>query len=167
MKGWLVLMLGLSASAATAHAQQGEGREQPEVPAQYAPPPGMCRVWLAGVPAAQQPAPTDCASAIRKRPNQGRVLFGSDREMPRPALVPTRPRSAQQEERQREERRAPREPAGVERRDEPQTAPRAEVRKEPRAEPSKKEPRAEPRVEAPPGRARRPAPPPRSRQSSR
>ena len=159
MKGWLVLMLGLSASAATAHAQQGEGREPSEVPAQYAPPPGMCRVWLAGVPAAQQPAPTDCATAIRKRPNQGRVLFGSDRETARPALVPAlvpaRPQPAQREER-REERR-----------EEPRTAPKAEVRKEPRVVPSKKEPRAESPPDPRPERTRRPAPPPRSRQSSR
>jgi len=30
------------------------------------------------VPAAQQPAPTDCASAVRNRPANGRVLFGDE-----------------------------------------------------------------------------------------
>ncbi len=38
----------------------------------------MCRIWLDGVPAAQQPAPTDCASAVRNRPAKGRVIFGDD-----------------------------------------------------------------------------------------
>jgi hypothetical protein len=38
----------------------------------------MCRIWLDGVPAGQQPAPTDCATAVRSRPANGRVLFGDD-----------------------------------------------------------------------------------------
>jgi hypothetical protein len=46
------------------------------VPSSYAPPAGLCRIWLAGVPATQQPAPTDCASAIKNRPNSAAVLFG-------------------------------------------------------------------------------------------
>jgi len=42
------------------------------------PPAGMCRIWIEGVPAGQQPAPTDCASAVKNRPSNGRVLFGDD-----------------------------------------------------------------------------------------
>jgi hypothetical protein len=164
MKGWVVLMLGFSASAATAHAQQGETGE---VPAQYAPPPGMCRVWLAGVPAAQQPAPTDCATAIRKRPSQGRVLFGADRETARPVVLPARPPAATADEDRRarrepasEERRARREPADEQRRDPPRAEPRTEPRTEPR-----NEPQAEPRAESRAERTRRGAPPSaRSRQ---
>ena len=38
----------------------------------------MCRVWIDGVPAAQQPAATDCPSAIKNRPNNARVIFGDD-----------------------------------------------------------------------------------------
>jgi hypothetical protein len=38
----------------------------------------MCRVWLDGVPAGQQPAPTDCAAAVRNRPANSRVIFGDD-----------------------------------------------------------------------------------------
>lgn len=49
-----------------------------EIPASERPPAGMCRIWLDDVPAAQQPAPTDCASAVRKRPAKGRVIFGDD-----------------------------------------------------------------------------------------
>ena len=40
------------------------------------PPSGMCRVWLKDVPERQQPAPTDCVSAIRTVPRDAMVLFG-------------------------------------------------------------------------------------------
>jgi hypothetical protein len=50
--------------------QQQSGREQ-IVPPAFFPPAGMCQV-----PAGQQSAPTDCASAVRNRPANGRVLFG-------------------------------------------------------------------------------------------
>jgi hypothetical protein len=43
----------------------------------------MCRIWLDDVPAAQQPAPTDCASAVRNRPAKGRVIFGDDYVAPK------------------------------------------------------------------------------------
>jgi hypothetical protein len=36
----------------------------------------MCRIWINGVPANKQPAPTDCWTALRDRPPNGRVLFG-------------------------------------------------------------------------------------------
>lgn len=49
-----------------------------EVPARLLPPPGMCRVWVDNVPARQQPAPTDCANAIRNRPPNGRVIFAEE-----------------------------------------------------------------------------------------
>jgi hypothetical protein len=38
----------------------------------------MCRIWIRDVPAGRQPAPTDCASAVRNRPANGKVLFGDD-----------------------------------------------------------------------------------------
>jgi hypothetical protein len=64
-----------AALAGTAHAQQrGDG----DVPKAFRPPPGMCRIWLDRVPAKQQPAPTDCPTAVRNRPSNGRVLFGDD-----------------------------------------------------------------------------------------
>jgi hypothetical protein len=34
-------------------------------------------VWLDNVPASQQPAPTDCATAIKNRPLTAHVLFGN------------------------------------------------------------------------------------------
>jgi len=53
----------------------GEGAE---IPKRYLPPPGMCRIWIDNVPPAQQPAPTDCPSAIKNRPSNGRVIFAED-----------------------------------------------------------------------------------------
>lgn len=50
--------------------------QEPEIPREHRPPQGMCRVWLDGVPPGQQPAPTDCATAVRNRPKNGRVIFG-------------------------------------------------------------------------------------------
>jgi hypothetical protein len=58
----------------TAHAQKGED----DVPKEYRPPKGMCRIWLDKVPPKQQPAPTDCPTAVRNRPSNGRVIFGDD-----------------------------------------------------------------------------------------
>ena len=42
------------------------------------PPAGLCRIWLEGVPAERQPSPTDCATAVRNRPSNGRVIYGDD-----------------------------------------------------------------------------------------
>jgi hypothetical protein len=41
------------------------------------PPAGLCRVWIDGVPPGRQPAPTDCATAQRNVPRNGRVIYGS------------------------------------------------------------------------------------------
>ena len=67
----LVCSAGL---AGTAHAQKGGD----DVPKEYRPPKGMCRIWLDKVPAKQQPAPTDCPTAVRNRPSNGKVIFGDD-----------------------------------------------------------------------------------------
>jgi hypothetical protein len=48
---------------------------KPAVPQTHLPPPGMCRIWLNNVPPSQQPAPTDCASAVRNQPRNARVIF--------------------------------------------------------------------------------------------
>jgi hypothetical protein len=49
-----------------------------DVPRGYEPPAGMCRVWLLDLPAVQQPAPTDCRSAVRGKPVNGTVIYGPD-----------------------------------------------------------------------------------------
>ena len=85
----LPAVVGLMISAGVAEAQrpvpvnqraqqsQTQRREQ-IVPPGFYPPAGMCRIWINGVPAGQQPAPTDCASAVRNRPTNGKVLFGDE-----------------------------------------------------------------------------------------
>ena len=67
----LVCSAGL---AGVAHAQQKGG----DLPKEYRPPRGMCRIGLDDVPARQQPAPTDCPTAVRNRPSNGKVVFGDD-----------------------------------------------------------------------------------------
>lgn len=52
--------------------------QRPVVPPAYRPPAGMCRIWIQGVPPNQQPAPTDCVTAVRNRPVNGHVIFGDD-----------------------------------------------------------------------------------------
>jgi hypothetical protein len=82
-------VVGLVVSASLAEAQrpvpvnprtnptQQSSRDQ-VVPRAFYPPAGMCRIWINEVPAGQQSAPTDCASAVRNRPANGKVLFGDD-----------------------------------------------------------------------------------------
>ena len=82
MKGLTaVLTLALIAGTATsATAQQSKPPKDSAkaIPAEARPPKGMCRIWIDGVPAAQQAAPTDCKTAVRNRPENGRVIFGDD-----------------------------------------------------------------------------------------
>lgn len=49
------------------------------IPPGFAPPSGMCRVWIEGVPAEKQSAPTDCATAVKNRPLNGWVIFGDEK----------------------------------------------------------------------------------------
>jgi len=72
----LVIVCGLLV-AATVQAQRPNSASK-VVPPNLRPPAGMCRILLDGVPAGRQPAPTDCASALRNRPAKGRVIFGDD-----------------------------------------------------------------------------------------
>ncbi len=77
----LLFVTGLLAATPVAAQGQGGKAALNNVPPGFEPPIGMCRIWLDGVPAGQQPAPTDCASAVRNRPANGRVVFG---QSPRP-----------------------------------------------------------------------------------
>jgi hypothetical protein len=80
-----VLTIGiLVACAAPVMAQQSQSKDSAKkslaaaIPADARPPKGMCRIWIDGVPASQQPAATDCASAVKNRPANARVIFGDD-----------------------------------------------------------------------------------------
>jgi hypothetical protein len=71
-------LLAFAASAAEAQEKGRPGSRDRDIPAAAIPPAGMCRIWLEDVPVSQQPAPTDCAAAVRNRPAKGRVIFGDD-----------------------------------------------------------------------------------------
>ena len=86
--GFALLAAGVLAAGRPANAQFPQGlpqlpglpkrQQQTKVPPAYRPPAGMCRIWIEGVPATQQPAPTDCNTAVRNRPVNGTVIFGDD-----------------------------------------------------------------------------------------
>ena len=68
-----LLFLALPA-AAEGQARSASARDT--VPLGMLPPTGKCRIWMDGVPAAQQPAATDCSTALRQRPANGTILYG-------------------------------------------------------------------------------------------
>ena len=74
----IAISLALVVAAAAPLSAQGKGTKAGKIPPGQRPPAGMCRIWLDGVPPGQQPAPTDCATAVRNRPANGRVIFGDD-----------------------------------------------------------------------------------------
>ena len=78
LRSVLLALAFTAGSAGIAHAQQSQQQSADSVPKAYRPPPGMCRIWLEKVPARQQPAPTDCRTAVHDRPANGRVIFGDD-----------------------------------------------------------------------------------------
>jgi hypothetical protein len=74
----IAISLALVVAAAAPLSAQGKGTKGEKIAPGQRPPAGMCRIWLDGVPPGQQPAPTDCATAVRNRPANGRVIFGDD-----------------------------------------------------------------------------------------
>jgi hypothetical protein len=73
--GFLVVAVAMSAGA-----QQERNSATQDISADQRAPKGMCRIWLRDVPAAQQPAATDCAAAVKNCPPNGRVIFGDTEE---------------------------------------------------------------------------------------
>jgi hypothetical protein len=85
----VIVAFGVLVAASASGAQQVRSFTTPErrpeqrvsIPRAYLPPKGLCRIWIDSVPPRQQPAPTDCATAIRNKPQNGRVIFSEqDRE---------------------------------------------------------------------------------------
>jgi hypothetical protein len=74
------VMVALTAVLVTAPAAMAQDKPKvikpSDIPESAFPPVGMCRIWLADVAERQQPAPTDCATAIRTMPRDATVLFG-------------------------------------------------------------------------------------------
>src|SRR5690348_33893 len=94
----LILLLAVATPTAAQALEQGKSGDQTAT--EHRPPPGMCRIWINGVPAERQPAPTDCATAMRRRPSNARVIFGDEVRGTRVARPPvqqlTEPRANQQ-----------------------------------------------------------------------
>jgi hypothetical protein len=81
-----VVLLGVLLTTRSAVAEAQKRNDRPLTQQEPTAPQGMCRVWLNGVRADSQPAPTDCASALRDRPPNARVIFGKQgdqRSLPR------------------------------------------------------------------------------------
>jgi len=78
---FVTVLLLFPTSGASQSLTSSESRRQKDaeknapVPKEYLPPAGMCRIWVDNVPANRQPAPTDCATAIRNKPPNARVIF--------------------------------------------------------------------------------------------
>jgi hypothetical protein len=79
----LIFLCSASASAQgrplPVKAKMVPSKEKIVLPLGFAPPTGMCRIWIEGVPADQQPAPTDCATAVKNRPLNGKVIFSDEK----------------------------------------------------------------------------------------
>lgn len=75
----ILLLAALTAIPVVAGAQGTRAEEEKNsssVPVNMLPPAGKCRIWMVGVAPAQQPAPTDCQTALRQRTPNGVVIFG-------------------------------------------------------------------------------------------
>jgi hypothetical protein len=81
---------GTVAGAQEGPAQPPQQKRVDSVPREYRPPAGMCRVWIDGVPPAQQPAPTDCPSAVKNKPANGRVIYGEEVKGGKAAPLPVK-----------------------------------------------------------------------------
>lgn len=93
------------------------------IPREMLPPAGKCRIWMDGVAPAQQPAPTDCQTALRQRPSNGTVVFGpAEKEPPVNNFARPRPARDTTTRESRPSRTRPANPASPSRAD--STAPR-------------------------------------------
>ena len=82
-----VALVGVTASLPLEAQRRGQvqDRSRPQsrgpaaVPPGHRPGVGMCRIWIDGLPPGRQPRETDCATARREVPSNGRVLEGPAR----------------------------------------------------------------------------------------
>ena len=157
MQRFLILaaLTALPVVAGAQNSRTAEEKTSSTVPVNMMPPAGKCRIWMVGVAPAQQPAPTDCQTALRQRTPNGVVIFGPvEREEASSAFrgrpnveqgPEDRPRNSTAREPSREPNREPaRDPVAAPARERAETrAPAERTPSEPRR------PAAEPRRESP------------------
>lgn len=153
----LVFLAAFAAFPVLAGAQNSRADQErisESVPVHMLPPAGKCRIWMVGVAPEQQPAPTDCQTALRQRPTNGVVVFGPvERESGASAFRgrPTVEPGPEQRPRTRATGQSPRET--------PRETPR-EPSREPSREPASAPVRAETRAPSTETRPASPAQPP-------
>lgn len=77
----LVLTAAPAAAQGRGNGRGNDDRGPDRIPPGHMPAPGMCRVWVDGVPPGRQSPQTDCATARRTaQRNGGRVVYGGDRD---------------------------------------------------------------------------------------
>ena len=81
MKLALTVAAGVFAIGATAADAQITVAAR-DVPPGHRPPPGMCRIWIDGVPPGRQPRATDCATARARAPHNSRIIYGDRTPFP-------------------------------------------------------------------------------------
>jgi hypothetical protein len=64
----------VAGSTADAQLRRSTGTSYPDAQSL---PTGTCQVWIDGLPANRQPAPTDCNTARRNQPRNSRIIYGS------------------------------------------------------------------------------------------
>jgi hypothetical protein len=64
----------VAGSSADAQLRRTTGTTYPDARTM---PTGTCQIWIEGLPASRQPAPTDCATARRNQPRNSRIIYGS------------------------------------------------------------------------------------------
>jgi len=75
---WFLLAAAVAVFGSASASAQAAGRDVASVSPRGYPPRGMCRIWLDGLAANQQPPVTDCATARRAAQSQIRVLDGNE-----------------------------------------------------------------------------------------
>jgi hypothetical protein len=73
---------GVIPSSQIPQTQRDSRSSRSKIPPGQLPPAGMCRIWIDGVPPGQQPAPTDCQTAVANRPANARVIWGDQQSFP-------------------------------------------------------------------------------------
>lgn len=77
----IAVALTAVALASPAWAQgRGHDRDEARIPPGQMPSPGMCRIWINGVPPGRQPRQTDCATARANLPPNATIIYGGGPE---------------------------------------------------------------------------------------